>query len=274
MKGQPVVIKIGGSVLDQLHPDFFQECVQLRQKGCHPVIVHGGGPLINRLQKRLGMEPVFREGLRVTDDDDLELVEMVLAGRINKHLVTRLEQAGGEAVGVSGVDRNLIQVRKKSPALGWVGEVERVNLSFLQALIRQGWIPVVASIGVDRHGQHYNINADTVAGAVAQGLQAEKMFLVTDVPGIRTDTQKAGTVLSHVSVAQVENMVKTGAIHGGMIPKVMAAVSGLRASVREVVILDGRSPGSLSLYPKKEGPGTRIGLKEEEGYDTVSYLST
>lgn len=274
MKGQPVVIKIGGSVLDQLHPDFFQECVQLRQEGCHPVVVHGGGPSINRLQERLGMKPVFQEGLRVTDDDDLELVEMVLAGRINKRLVTRLEQVGGEAVGVSGVDRNLIQVRKKSPALGWVGEVEKVNLSFLQALIRQGWIPVVASIGVDSHGQHYNINADTVAGALAQELQAEKMILVTDVPGIRTDTQKTGTVLSHVSVAQVKNMVKTGVIHGGMVPKVMAAVSGLQASVQEVVILDGRSPGSLSLYSNKERAGTRIGLKEEEGYDTVSNLST
>ncbi|OYD08074.1 acetylglutamate kinase [Paludifilum halophilum] len=270
MKRRPVVIKVGGNVWDQLHPDFFAECTRLWRQGFQPVIVHGGGPEINRLERRLGIQTTFKNGLRVTDDQGLQLVEMVLAGRMNKAIVSRLERSGAEAVGVSGVDRSLIRVRRKAPELGWVGEVEQVRIELLTVLMEHGWIPVVASIGVDQKGRHYNVNADTAAGAVARALRAEKLILVTNVPGICAK----GEVLAKASSRQVEQMVANGQIRDGMVPKVTAALNGLKGSVAEAAIVDGRVPGSLAFGSDQPLSGTRIRLKEVETCDVVSDLFT
>jgi acetylglutamate kinase len=268
-----VVIKVGGSVLEKLSDTFFQECVQLLNAGWSPVIVHGGGPEINRLQQRAGVEPKFVDGLRVTDDETLEWVEMVLAGRINKKLVTVLEQAGASAVGLSGVDRGMIRVRPADARLGWVGEVTRVEPEPLHFLLSMGWIPVVGSLGVDEKGQHYNVNADTAAGAVAEALGAEKMVMVTDVPGIRRNRNGVEEWISCLTTKEIDDLIRSGDIHGGMIPKVKAAMSGLGGSVREVIITSGTVPDCLNAVWQPDGAGTVI-IKEDERNGTLSHLSS
>ncbi|MFC4077434.1 acetylglutamate kinase [Salinithrix halophila] len=253
-----VVIKIGGSVQERLSSSFFRDCANLVSRGWRSVIVHGGGPAINRWQGRMGFSPSFVNGLRVTDDTGLEVVEMVLAGTVNKSLVSRLEQAGASAVGLSGVDGGLIRVSQKDPALGWVGEVETVRPAVLRTLLEGGWLPVIASLGTDGAGCRYNVNADTAAGAIAGAIGAEYLVLVTDVPGIRTGDER---VLKSITPGQIEKMVAKGEIHGGMIPKVEAAVAGL-SQVKEVVILDGCSPGCLSMENGFLSGGTRIVTEE------------
>ncbi len=199
MDFQPLVIKIGGSVLENLDPSFFRECGQLMKQGYHPVVIHGGGPEITRVQKRLGLAARFIDGLRVTDDEGLKVVEMVLAGRINKSLTTCFHAAGAVAVGISGVDGALLEVGPKDPALGWVGEVTAVRPQLLHSLWKSGWIPIVASLGVDRSGNRYNVNADTAAGAIARELAAERLILVTDVQGIWRREANSRKLLSRIT---------------------------------------------------------------------------
>jgi acetylglutamate kinase len=237
-----MVIKIGGSVMDLLHPSFFSTCVSLLERGWQPVIVHGGGPWINRWLEKTGIAPRFVDGLRVTDADTLEVVEMVLAGVINKHLVSQFTQAGARAIGISGIDGELIRVKQRDPSLGYVGDVTEVNPIMLQGLLDQGWLPVVASLGVDATGQHYNVNADHAAGAIAQALKAHTLALVTDVPGIWKVENGEKRVLRHVTPEQIDDMIADGTIAGGMIPKVTAGMRCLGGEVERVMIVDGRAP--------------------------------
>ncbi|GAA5346396.1 acetylglutamate kinase [Planifilum fimeticola] len=268
-----VVVKIGGSVLERLHPSFYEACVSLQQRGVRVAVVHGGGPVINRLLERSGIRPSFVRGLRVTDAETLTWVQMALAGLVNKDLVARLQAAGAAAVGLSGVDGKLLQVRQKDSSLGYVGEVTGVETALLSALLEKGWMPVTASLGVDEAGQIYNVNADTAAGAIARELHASRMVMVTDVPGIYASPEKKEGVLRTVTPAAVRDLIQNGKISGGMIPKVSAALSCLKGPVREVLIVDGGKPISLDGTKEEGWNGTRI--VQEEGADhVVSHLPT
>ncbi|SDC94507.1 N-acetylglutamate kinase [Melghirimyces thermohalophilus] len=260
---QPAVIKLGGSVLERLHPSFFQGCGQLMEEGIHPVIVHGGGPEISRVQQRLGFTARFVDGLRVTDDSGMKTVEMVLAGRVNKRLVADLQAAGHAAVGLSGVDGGLLEVKQRTPALGWVGDITAVRPRLLVDLMNAGWIPVVASLGADPAGQRYNVNADTAAGAITRALKAERLIMVTDVPGIHKGDGKK--VLPRVTPAEIQQMIQEETITGGMIPKVEAALEGLTGSVDEVIVTDGSQSDCLTQK------GTRI-VKEVATSGPVSDI--
>jgi acetylglutamate kinase len=250
-----MVIKVGGSVTDQLHPSFFTTCVSLLKRGWQLVIVHGGGPWINRWLDKVGIPPRFVDGLRVTDTVTLEVVEMVLAGAMNKHLVSRFTQAGAQAIGLSGIDGELIRVKQRDPSLGYVGDVTEVNPSILRGLLDQGWLPVVASLGVDVGGQHYNVNADYAAAAIAQALKAHTLALVTDVPGIWNGEKR---VLRQVTPDQIDDMIADGTIAGGMIPKVTAGLRCLGSEVERVMIIDGRAPQDWEDDKQAVSAGTSI----------------
>jgi acetylglutamate kinase len=269
-----VVVKIGGSVLDRLHPTFYDACVSLQKRGVQVAVVHGGGPVINRMLEQSGIRPAFVQGLRVTDAETLKWVQMVLAGLVNKDLVSRLGAAGAVAVGLSGVDRKLLRVKQKDPSLGYVGEVIGVETDLLHLLLEKGWIPVVASLGVDDAGQIHNVNADTAAGAIARALGATRLVMVTDVPGIYASPEKREDVLSTVTPAQIDALIQSGKISGGMIPKVSAGLSCLRGSVREVLIVDGGMPVSFSAAEGEKWNGTRIVQEEGASHVAVSHVSS
>lgn len=268
-----VVIKIGGSVLDRLHPSFYKACVSLQKQGVRVAVVHGGGPVINRMLEQSGIRPTFVRGLRVTDAKTLKWVQMALAGLVNKDLVTKLEASGAAAVGISGVDRRLLRVKQKDPSLGYVGEVIDVETDLLNVLLEKGWMPVIASLGVDDAGQIYNVNADTAAGAVARALGAARMVMVTDVPGIYASPEKKEEVLETVTPSRVRALIQSGKISGGMIPKVSAALSCLQGPVREVFIVDGGKPISSDETEVDGWKGTRI-VQEEGAKHAVSYIPT
>jgi len=253
-------MKCGGSTLNELPDSFFRDLVRLQEEGAQPVIVHGGGPAISEMLNRLGIESEFVNGLRKTSEAVLEVVEMVLAGKINKDIVRRLEQAGARAIGLSGTDGRLLlaEPAANSAEIGFVGEVTGVNRELVDGILGLGYLPVIAPIGIDRNGQRYNINADTAAGAVASRIGAERLIVVTDVPGILRETDGRKTVLPSVTVAEIEEMIASGVIYGGMIPKVRAAAQCIQGDVREVVIVDGAEPGILSRVLDGEPVGTRI----------------
>lgn len=262
-----MVIKLGGSVMDRLHPTFFDRCVELKRKRMLPVIVHGGGPMISEWMGRVGKIPQFVEGRRVTDEETLSIVEMVLAGGVNKGLVTRLAQAGASALGISGVDLGILKVKPLDPKLGYVGEVIEVNREALYGLLEQGWIPVIATLGMDGNGQHYNINADEAAGAIAEAIGAKKLVLVTDVDGICDEREET---VPFATPNMVERWIQNGTITGGMIPKARSGLRSLRGSVEEVRIINGMKP-----HPNGwERSGTCL-IKEEVGQDdALSQLSS
>lgn len=254
------VMKCGGSTLAALPDSFFEDLKDLQQKGVHPVIVHGGGPAISGNLEKLGIETEFVNGLRKTTEDVLDVVEMVLAGTINKQIVRRIQSVGGAAIGLSGSDGGLIEAKPviNHTEVGWVGDVTHVKSSILSGVLDMGYMPVVAPIGVDESGQRYNINADTAAGAVASHMGVNRMIVVTDVPGILKGTGNEKRVLPTVTVQEVEDMIGTGEIYGGMIPKVRAAISCIHGKVSEVVIVDGSEPNVLSRVLGGETLGTRI----------------
>lgn len=252
-----LVVKCGGSAMDALPDGFFADLVALRHSGMTPVVVHGGGPAISTLLKRLGIEPAFVNGMRVTDEATLEVVEMVLAGAINKQLVRRIWRAGGRALGLSGSDGALLEAQPMTGPLGRVATVKRVNVALLRQVAAMGYIPVIAPVGMDEAGQAYNINADTAAGAVARALAAERVVLVTDVPGIWVEAGGARRVLDVVDSAAAEALIARGVITGGMIPKVRAALDALAAAT-EVLIVDGREPNVLKRAAAGEAVGTRL----------------
>lgn len=254
------VMKCGGSTLAALPELFFQDLKRLQQEGRLPVIVHGGGPAISETLAKLGIETEFINGLRKTSEEVLDVVEMVLAGRINKEIVRRIQQGGGAAVGIAGTDGMLIEAAPVANAdeIGFVGEVTNVNAALINGIARMDYIPVIAPIGIDRSGQRYNINADTAAGAVASHLGVEQLIVVTDVPGIMKTVDGEKVVLPSVTVAEIEEMIASGEIYGGMIPKVRAALQCIQGDVQEVVIVNGAEPNVLSKVLGGDRIGTRI----------------
>ncbi|XP_015626241.1 uncharacterized protein [Oryza sativa Japonica Group] len=262
-RGKTVVVKYGGAAMKspELQSSVIRDLVLLSCVGLRPVLVHGGGPEINSWLGRVGVEPQFRNGLRVTDALTMEVVEMVLVGKVNKQLVSLISVAGATAVGLCGKDARLLTARPSpdAAALGFVGEVTRVNPSVLHPIIESGHIPVIATVAADETGQAYNINADTAAGEIAAALGAEKLLLLTDVSGILADRNDPGSLVKEIDIAGVRQMVADGKVGGGMIPKVECCVRALAQGVHTASIIDGRVPHSLLLeILTDEGTGTMI----------------
>ena len=260
--GRTVVVKYGGAAMkdSNLKDKVIRDIVFLSCVGLRPILVHGGGPEINNWLGKIGIEPLFKNGLRVTDAPTMDVVEMVLVGRVNKEIVSLINQAGGSAVGLCGKDGNLITARPQGQeGIGFVGEVSSVNIKVLDTLVENGYIPVVSSVAADDNGQAYNINADTVAGEIAAALSAEKLILLTDTPGILKDYKDPSTLIPKVDIQEARSLIKTGVVGGGMIPKVSCCVRSLAQGVRASHIIDGRIPHALLLEIfTDEGIGTMI----------------
>ena len=262
--GQVVVVKYGGNALAGASEDdalalFAQDIVLMRQVGMRPVVVHGGGPQISDLMTRLGKVTEFRNGLRVTDAETVDIARMVLVGQVNPQLVSAINVHGPLAVGVSGEDAGLIRATARDPELGFVGDVVAVNPGILQGLLDEGFIPVVATIGTDGAGQAFNINADTVAGRIAEALGAEKLVYLTDIEGLRRVVHDAASLIRQTTPDELDALMADGTIAGGMIPKVESCVAAVRSGVRRAHILDGRIPHVLLLeFFTDEGIGTMV----------------
>jgi acetylglutamate kinase len=251
------VIKYGGAVMqdEELKAFVAQDVTLLRKIGIEVVVVHGGGKEITTMADRLSVETKFVNGQRYTDENMRDIVQMVLAGSINKDIVRRINIHGGRAVGVSGIDANLITVKKSNDLLGLVGEVTDVNGSFIRNLLNDGYLPVIAPIGVDENGTVYNVNADIAAGPIAASLNAAKLVYMTDIEGVKVN----GQLVSHLTGNDAENYIKNKIIVGGMIPKVESALAALESGVQKIHIIDGRVPHALLLEIfTKEGIGTEI----------------
>jgi acetylglutamate kinase len=259
--GKTVVIKYGGNAMEDptLTDLFAQDVVLMRLVGMNPVVVHGGGPQISDLMRRLGKEPEFVDGLRVTDSETVDIVRMALVGKVNREIVASLNQHGSYAVGLSGEDAGLITVEPRDERLGFVGDVTSIDPSILERLIREDLIPVVATVGVDDGGQAYNVNADSVAGAVAEALSAEKLVYLTNVTGVYRDFADEASLVSNVDVTGLEELIERGGVSEGMIPKLRSCVDALKAGVTRAHILDGRIPHALLLeFFTREGIGTMV----------------
>lgn len=256
-EGTTFVIKYGGAVMQEenLKQMVAQDVTLLRKIGIDVVVVHGGGKEITSLADKLSVETKFVNGQRYTNEEMRDVVQMVLAGSLNKDIVRRINMHGGRAVGVSGIDANLVEVKQFNEDLGLVGEVTSVNSSFIKNLLKDGYLPVIAPIGVDDKGTIYNVNADIAAGPIAASLDAAKLVYLTDIEGVKAN----GNLIPHLTQADAQNFIKDGTINGGMIPKVESALSALEAGVQKVHIIDGRIPHALLLEIfTKEGIGTEI----------------
>lgn len=248
--GRIIVVKYGGAAMkdSSLKDKVMRDVVFLACVGLRPVLVHGGGPEINTWLDKLGIEAQFKNGLRVTDAATMDVVEMVLVGRVNKEIVSLINQAGGSAVGLCGKDGNLIKARPQGDeGIGFVGEVSATNVKLIAALVADGYIPVISSVAADETGQAYNINADTVAGELAAALDAEKLILMTDTAGILKDYKDSSTLIPKVDIQEARNLIEQGIVSGGMIPKVTCCVRSLAQGVKAAHIIDGRIPHSLLL---------------------------
>ena len=264
--GSTVVVKYGGNAMTEpaLARQFADDIVLMRSVGMRPVVVHGGGPQISALMERLGMVPEFRDGLRVTDADSLDVARMVLVGKISRDIVSAVNVHGPLAVGLSGEDAGLILASARNPELGFVGDVAAVNPAIVQRLLAEELIPVVSTIGADLVGQSYNINADTVAGALAEALAAEKVVYLTDVEGLLADVDDPSSLISHIDTTVLQKLVDTGVLTGGMIPKIAACIHAVENGVGSAHILDGRIPHVLLLEVFTDsGIGTMITSSEE-----------
>ncbi len=265
--GKTVVVKYGGNAMinDDLKNHVMEDVTLLKYIGLNPIVVHGGGPDISAALKQFDIKSEFINGLRVTDEDTIKVAQMVLIGKTNKEIVSIIGTKGGKAIGVSGIDGGLLKCKKaytmvdgKKTDIGFVGDITEVNTEVLINLSKQGYIPVVAPIGVDDEGNSYNINADTVAGAVAEALEAEKLILLTDIEGIK-ESADSDEVLSKLSRKEIYDMIDNGQIVGGMIPKVKGGIQAIEAGVNSVHILDGRLPHCLLLEIfTHKGIGTMI----------------
>jgi acetylglutamate kinase len=270
--GKTFVVKYGGNAMinEDLKRAVMQDIVLLKFLGVNLVVIHGGGPEITQMLKRVGKKSEFVQGLRVTDAETMEIVQMVLVGKLNKEIVAKLNLTGGKAVGLSGQDANLLMSRKTAPTMpagftgeipdvGFVGEVTKINTTILEQLIAQNYIPVVSSIGVGEDGASYNINADTAAGELAAALKAEKLIMLTDIEGIFEDYQDKSSLISSLTVARAQRMIQDGKIEGGMIPKVQACITALTGGVNRTHIIDGRQPHSMLLeILTDQGIGTMV----------------
>ena len=260
-RGKIVVVKYGGNAIgdDDALQQFANDIVLMQSVGMLPVVVHGGGPQIGHLMERLGKVPEFRDGLRVTDAETLDIARMVLVGKVNREIVTAINIHGALALGLSGEDAGLLSASQRSPELGFVGDVGSVNTTIIDRLLASELIPVVATIAADAAGQAYNINADTAAGAVAQALGAEKLVFLTDVDGIRSDRDDASSTISTLSGDAADKLITDGTVADGMVPKVRACIDAVRAGVGHAHILDGRAPRALLLEIfTPEGIGTMV----------------
>lgn len=271
--GKTVVIKYGGHAMlnDDLKHAVLQDVILMKFVGMNPVLVHGGGPEINSMLKRLEIKSEFVQGMRVTDQATMEIVEMVLAGKVNKDIVAGINQIGGKAVGLSGKDGNLIKAKKKmefmkdeqgreiAVDLGYVGEVKNINPQIIKTVVDEGYIPVIAPIGVGDEGESYNINADYVAGEIAGALKADKFVLLTDVEGIFADYEEKASLISSLRIQDIATFIERGTISGGMIPKVECCINALNQGVEKAHIIDGRIPHSILLEIfTDEGIGTMV----------------
>jgi len=262
--GQTVVIKYGGNAMtdEKLQRSFAKNVVMMKQVGINPVVVHGGGPQIGQMLEQLAIESEFIDGMRVTNEATMNVVEMVLGGSVNKSIVSLLNQVGGRAIGLTGKDADLIQATpltlpgRPADALGYVGEVAKVNTEVLNKLTADDIIPVIAPIGTDKTGASYNINADLVASSIAIALNASRLLLLTNTPGILDDS---GRLVTGLTPKDIASMIAQGTLHGGMLPKVQCALDAVAAGVRSVVIIDGRVEHAvlLELFTS-EGVGTLI----------------
>lgn len=257
--GKYVVAKYGGNAMTdpQLKKSVMQDILLLQLVGVKIILVHGGGPEISAMLKKLSIESHFENGLRVTDDDTMEVVQMVLAGKVNKSLAADLSALGGKAVGLCGIDGGLIKVHQKNEKLGHVGEIDEINTKILDDLLDGGFIPVISSIGIDDDGTPYNINADTAAAKIAAALHAESMVVMSNINGVLRDKDDENSLISQMSLADAEELKKSGIIAGGMIPKVDCCTNAVKEGVKKVFIINGEIPHAILIeLLTDEGLGT------------------
>lgn len=259
--GKVVVVKYGGNAMvnDQLKQQVMEDLVLLWLIGVKVVLVHGGGPEISELMQRLGKKAEFVDGLRVTDKETVDIVQMVLAGKVNKTLVNLLEMNGGKAMGISGMDGRLIEASVKDARLGFVGEITKINIDPVADLLEKGYIPVISTIGCDKLGNAYNINGDTAAAYIAGALAAERLIMMTDIAGVLRDKDDPSTLIPDLTVAEAEQLKTDGVIAGGMIPKVDCCIEAIHEGVKNVIIMDGRVPHAILMeLLTDEGAGTMV----------------
>ncbi|MBR4852626.1 MAG: acetylglutamate kinase, partial [Clostridia bacterium] len=259
--GKCVVVKYGGNAMinQQLKEQVMEDIVLLWLIGVKVVLVHGGGPEISETMAKLGKKPEFVDGLRVTDKETVDIVQMVLAGKVNKTLVNMLEMKGGKAMGISGIDGRLIEADFKDERLGYVGNITKVNIQPVTDLLEKGYIPVVSTVACDENGNTYNINGDTAAARVAGALEAERLIMMTDIAGILRDKDDPSTLIPKITVEEAKSLYKQNVISGGMIPKVDCCIDALNHGVNNVVIMDGRIPHSILMeLLTDEGAGTMV----------------
>ena len=259
--GKVVVVKYGGNAMinEQLKEQVMEDIALLWLIGVKVVLVHGGGPEISDMMAKLGKKPEFVEGLRVTDKETVDIVQMVLAGKVNKSLVTLVQMKGGHAVGLSGIDGGLIEAKVKDERLGYVGKITKIRPQPINDLLEKNYIPVVSTVASDRQGNVYNINGDTAAAYIAGALGAERLIMMTDIAGILRDKDDPSTLIPHITVEEAGKLYEEGVISGGMIPKVDCCIEALQRGVKNVTIMDGRVPHSILMeLLTDEGAGTMV----------------
>ena len=259
--GKILVVKYGGNAMinQTLKEQVMEDIVLLHLIGVKVVLVHGGGPEISEMMSKLGKQPQFVDGLRVTDKETVDIVQMVLAGKINKSLVNYLEMKGGRAMGVSGMDGKFIEAKMKDERLGYVGEITNVNIGCVNDLLEKGYIPVISTVGCDDQGNVYNINGDTAAARIAGALNAERLIMMTDIAGILKDKDDPSTLIPEVTISQAKKLFTDGVVSGGMIPKVSCCIDAIGHGVKKVIIMDGRVPHSILMeILTDEGAGTMV----------------
>ncbi len=259
--GKIVVVKYGGNAMinEQLKQQVMEDIVLLWLIGVKIVLVHGGGPEITEIMDKLGKKPTFVDGLRVTDKETVDIVQMVLAGKVNKTLVNLLEMKGGKAMGISGMDGRLIEAKVKDERLGYVGEITKIHIKPVLDLLEKGYIPVISTLGCDKEGNAYNINGDTAAAYVAGALEAERLIMMTDIAGVLRNKDDISTLIPQMTIEQAKHLHEEGIISGGMIPKVDCCIEAIHKGVKTVVIMDGRVPHSILMeLLTDEGAGTMV----------------
>lgn len=259
--GKTVVVKYGGNAMvdEVLKGQVMEDIVLLSLVGVRVVLVHGGGPEISDVMSRFGKKPEFVNGLRVTDKETVDIVQMVLAGKVNKTLVNLLEMNGGKAMGISGMDGRLIEAKMKDERLGYVGEITGINISPVTDLLERGYIPVISTVGCDRNGNTYNINGDTAAAYIAGALHAERLIMMTDIAGILRDKDDPSTLIPSITLGEARRLFEEGVISGGMIPKVDCCIEAIHHGVKKVINMDGRIPHAILMeLLTDEGAGTMV----------------
>ena len=259
--GKTVVVKYGGNAMinESIKQQVMEDIVLLWLIGVKIVLVHGGGPEISEIMQKLGKKPEFVDGLRVTDKETVDIVQMVLAGKVNKTLVNLLESKGGKAMGISGMAGCLIEAKMKNEKLGYVGEITKINISPVCDLLEKGYIPVISTVGCDKEGNTYNINGDTAAAHIAGALNAERLIMMTDIVGLLRDKDDSSTLIPAITIAEAGALERTGVISGGMIPKIDCCIEAIHEGVKNVIIMDGRVPHSILMeLLTDEGAGTMV----------------